>query len=448
MTCRWARSSVKRWALVAITLVLLLPAKSVFAQSASVSSPRSTVAQTATAANTTPIQHIIVLFQENHPFDNYFGTYPGANGLNESIALPTTKGSNVTVSPFHLTTSNLTNLRNSQFDAHEAYDNGKMDSFVYAVNTCDTMGHYDSRDIPYYWDYASKFVLMDNFFSSMMGPSLPNHLYLIAGQSGNLTDDSFPASSLNFPTIMDELDSHSLSWKYYSGTPGTFTTPTVYDPLPAFESFKTNASMMQHLAPHDAFLTDLKNGSLSNVTWVMPKAGQTEEAPENITVGELSIVSEINAVMQSPYWNSTAIFVTWDDWGGFYDHVAPLQVDSLGLGFRVPCLVISPYAKEGFVDHTQGEFSSILKFIETDYSLPPLTARDAATSNMLEAFNFSQTPRASLVLPGPYVADQYPLTLAGSQAAPADYAWVAVAAVIAVSALASLLIAFRQTKRR
>ena len=121
MTCRWARSSVKRWALVAITLVLLLPAKSVFAQSASVSSPRSTVAQTATAANTTPIQHIIVLFQENHPFDNYFGTYPGANGLNESIALPTTKGSNMTVSPFHLTTSNLTNLRNSQFDAHEAY---------------------------------------------------------------------------------------------------------------------------------------------------------------------------------------------------------------------------------------------------------------------------------------------------------------------------------------
>jgi phospholipase C len=276
-----------------------------------------------------------------------------------------------------------------------------MDSFVYAVNTCNTMGYYDSRDIPYYWDYASKFVLMDNFFSSMMGPSLPNHLFLIAGQSGNLTNDSFPASSLNFPTIMDELDNHSVSWKYYSDTPGTFTTPTVYDPLPAFESFNTNASRMQHLAPHAAFLTDLKNRSLSNVTWVMPKTGQTEEAPENITVGGLFVVSEINAVMQSPYWNSTAIFVTWDDWGGFYDHVAPPQVDSLGLGFRVPCLVISPYAKERFVDHTQGEFSSILKFIETDYSLPPLTARDAATSNMLEAFDFSQTPGRHSPFPAP-----------------------------------------------
>lgn len=150
MIFRRARSSVERCALVAITLVLLLPANSVFAQSASVSSPQSTVAP-ATAANTTPIQHIIVLFQENHPFDNYFGTYPGANGLNESIALPTTKGSNVTISPFHLTTSNLTNLRNSEFDAREAYDNGKMDSFVYAVNTCNTMDYYDSRDIPYYW---------------------------------------------------------------------------------------------------------------------------------------------------------------------------------------------------------------------------------------------------------------------------------------------------------
>ena len=105
MTFWWARSSVERCALVAITLVLLLPAKSIFAQSASVSSPQSTAAQTAAAANTIPIQHIIVLFQENHPFDNYFGTYPGANGLNESIALPTTNGSNVTISPFHLTTS-------------------------------------------------------------------------------------------------------------------------------------------------------------------------------------------------------------------------------------------------------------------------------------------------------------------------------------------------------
>ncbi|HYC19510.1 MAG TPA: alkaline phosphatase family protein [Candidatus Bathyarchaeia archaeon] len=190
---------------------------------------------------------------------------------------------------------------------------------------------------------------------------------------------------------MDELDNHSVSWKYYSGTPGTFTTPTEHDPLPAFESFKTNASRMQRLSPHDAFLTDLKNGSLSNVTWVMPKAGQTEEAPENITVGELSVISEINAVMQSPYWNSTAIFVTWHDWGGFYDHAAPPQVDSLRLGSE--CRALSSVRMQRRVCRSYSWGIQFDPQVHRDELLAaPLTARDAATSNMLEAFDFSQTP--------------------------------------------------------
>ena len=442
-------SSLTTTALLFIILILLVPAAGVSAQNAT--SGLASV-QVSGAGNPAPIQHIVILFQENHAFDNYFGTYPGANGPNATVALPVKKGSDARVSPFHLSSLHPPSLDNSQAAARGAYHNGSMDRFVLAEHTSETMGYYDSRDIPYYWDYASQFVLMDNFFTSVMGPSLPNHLYLIAGQSGNLTGNA-RNFKLNFPVIMDELDSRGITWKYYSGAVANLSRPSAGNPLPAFASFQTNASRLQNLAPNNAFTSDIRNGTLANVTWVLPMASQDEEPSHNITAGEHYVVSTINTIMQSKYWNSTAIFITWDDWGGWYDHVAPPQVDSLGLGFRVPCLVISPYAKQGYVDHTQGDFTSILKFIETTYSLPPLTGRDAAASSMLEAFNFSQAPRAPLVLPGPYVADHYPLTIASSEAAPSngvpngvpitDYAWIIVATTVVLGVLASLLTATR-----
>jgi phospholipase C len=320
-----------------------------------------------------------------------------------------------------------------------------MDGFVYAEKSANAMGYYDSRDIPYYWDYASQYVLMDNFFTSEMGPSLPNHLYLIAGQSGNLTKD-VNNFTLNFPTVMDQLDAHGVSWKYYNDGTNGYTHPGAWNPLPAFQSFKTNASRLKNLAPTAEFVNDVSAGKLSSVSWVIPSGmSESEHPPTDVGVGEHYIVSTINAVMQSPYWNSTAIFVTWDDYGGFYDHVAPPQVDSFGLGFRVPCLVISPYAKQGFIDHTQADFTSILKFIETAHSLPPLTARVAATSNMSDAFDFSQAPRAPLVLPGPYVADHYPLTLASTSFA--DYAGIAIAVVVVALVALLYVVRYRRVRR-
>ena len=447
-------------ALLFIILIFLVPVAGVSAQNAT--SGLASV-QGSGAGNSTPIQHIVILFQENHAFDNYFGTYPGANGLNATVALPVENGSNVTVSPFHLSSSQRPSLDNSEGAARMAYNNGTMDGFVSAEHTNGTMGYYDSRDIPYYWDYASQFVLMDNFFSPVMGPSLPNHLYLIAGQSGNVTGN-VQNPKLNFPVIMDELDSRGISWKYYAGIAkgGNFRDIDAMNPLPAFASFQNNSSRLQNLAPSNVFIRDVRNGTLPSVSWVMPIGSRDEEGPGSITAGEHYVTSTINTIMQSKYWNSTAIFVTWDDWGGSYDHVAPPQVDSLGLGFRVPCLVISPYAKQGFVDHTQTDFTSILKFIETDYSLPPLTSRDAAASNMQEAFDFSQAPRTPLILPGPYVADHYPLTIASngtvasnplpvasseaaaSNGAPiTDYAWIIAAATVVLSVLAILLTATR-----
>jgi phospholipase C len=377
-----------------------------------------------------PIDHIVILYEENRTFDHYFGTYPGANGISTNTALPKTPGSNETVRSFHLNVTSTHDLDHSSRAAKIAYNNGKMDGFIYAEKSDLTMGYYDYRDIPYYWDYASRFVLMDNFFSSQMGPSLPNHLYLIAGQSGGLTDNPGRCQSreicqepstnpyelpkdftFNFRTIMDELDSRGISWKYYTGGERDYRNAGYWNPLPAFASFKNNTSRLGNLAPNDQFLIDLAEGDLAKVVWVMPKEYESDHPTADVKVGQRYIVSLVNAIMQSKYWSSTAIFVTWDDYGGWYDHVPPPQVDAYGLGFRMPCLVISPYAKEGFIDHTQAEFSSILRFMEAVHGLPSLTQRDAMASNLFEAFDFSQSPRPPLILPGPYVPHQYPLTL-------------------------------------
>ena len=382
-----------------------------------------------------PIQHIVILYQENRTFDQYFGTYPGADGLPLNVALPKAPGSIQTVSPFHLTNTSTRDLDHSSRVARIAYDKGKMDGFVYAEGSNLTMGYYDDRELPYYWDYASKFVLMDNFFSSEMGPSLPNHLYLIAGQSGGLTENTQGGTcesreicngganntsnnpyglsnnlTFNFTTVMDQLDSRGVSWKYYNGDKDDYKDAGYWNPLPAFASFKNNTSRLNNLAPNSQFPVDLAKGNLAQVTWVIPTEDESDHPTADVGVGQKYLVSTINAIMQSKFWPSTAIFVTWDDYGGWYDHVAPPQVDAFGLGFRVPCLIISPYAKAGFIDHTQSEFTSILKFIQTVHNLPPLTQRDAMASNMFEAFDFSQTPSPPLILPGPYIPDHYPLT--------------------------------------
>ncbi|MDG6901267.1 MAG: alkaline phosphatase family protein [Nitrososphaerota archaeon] len=379
-----------------------------------------------TGAASSLIKHVVIIVEENHTFDNYFGTYPGANGLNGSVKVPLSPGQPATVSPFHIpgltTAKDMCHTWNC---AHVAYDNGRMDGFIQADGGSNlTMGYFDYRQIPYYWDYASQFVLMDNFYSSVMAPSLPNHLYLVAGQSGGLTGDarggmiSFTSnlvynSTFHFPSIVNQLNAKGISWKYYAGG---YTFLNNWNPMPAFESIKSSQSMLSLIADPSSFAPDVKAGKLASVSWLMPETDiDSEHPPYNVSLGEHAVVSAINTVMQSPYWNSTAIFLTFDDYGGWYDHVPPPQVDGYGYGFRVPCLVISPYARQGTIDHFQSDFASILKFVETLYSLQPLSSRDAAASNMMEAFDFSQAPRPPLVLPGAYVPDHYPLELASSQ---------------------------------
>jgi phospholipase C len=332
------------------------------------------------------VKNIVVVFQENHTFDNYFGTYPGADGTaSKNICLPQTPGSTVNcVAPFH--DPNLTPIdMNHRFAAaHKAYDGGKMDAFVIAEGNRETMGFYDQRDLPHYWKAAQQYVLCDKYFSSVMSQSGPNHLFLVAGTAGGILDNHIP-KTLNFPPIFEQLDKAGVSWKVYGFTSW----------LKSFAYVQKSPTAKANFAAASQFPKDVKAGKLKQVSWIIGAPGGDEHPPKNVQVGQNSVANDIvNNLGTSSYWNSVAIFATYDDYGGFYDHVAPPQVDQYGYGFRVPCLVISPYAKAGFIDSAVNDHTSILKFIEARYGLSSLSTRDAAASNMTEAFDFTKPARA------------------------------------------------------
>ena len=388
--------------LLLLALLLVSPTASVMAVAASSSS----------STNDLPIKHLFIIVQENHTFDNYFGFYPGVNGLANAVPQLNPNNSKL-VAPFEINTSTLADyapnlLCHFASCAKADYNNGKMDGFLTksGENMNTTMGYFNPNLIPNYWDYASQYVLMDNFYSPFMGPSLPNHMYLLSGSSGNITANNVTAK-VNIPVIVNELDAGNVSWVYYAGEHGGTNG---WNPLPANEAYLKTHPNLQGLKESSSFPADVARPNFPSVAWIMPEADPlSEHPPYNVTAGQLTVVSEINDIMQSQYWSSSAIILTWDDYGGWYDHVAPPQVDQYGLGFRVPALIISPFARHGYVDSTLSEFASTLKLIETLFHVQPLGTRDANANDLLGAFDFSQSPRAPLVLPGPFLADHYPL---------------------------------------
>ena len=355
-----------------------------------------------------PIQHIFIIVQENHTFDNYFGTYPGANGIQGAVPQkdPST---NAMVKPFEIFKPVLPkDLCHEASCASAEFDSGKMDGFIATAKSNLTMGYFNPGLIPYYWDYASQYVLMDNYFSAVLGPSLPDHIYLLAPTSGGIMNNTGGNSTWSFPTIADELDAAHISWAYYAGG---HSAANGWNPLPSSKTYLANHKGLTNLYEASSFVGNVsKDETFPSVTWLMPQSEQlSEHPPENITAGQMAVVADVNAIMKSPFWKSSAIVITWDDYGGWYDHVAPPQVDKYGFGFRVPALIISPFAKHGFVDHTLSSHSSTLKFIETVFNLPALGARDTNASNLLDAFNFAQQPRHTLILPGAFLPNHYPL---------------------------------------
>ena len=432
-----------------------------------------------TVAQSSKIQHIIFIVQENHSFDNYFGTYPGANGIfNISIPVNINDSALGYVSPYHLSATVPVSIVGDELPpgisdpddlaavmadptspyhlssesigrdlsqawavAHEAYDNGKMDGFATAEGSNITMGYYDNQDIPYYWDYAYYYVLDDNFFSSEMGPSFPNHLYIASGASGP-TNLNYPwilnSSVINNPpgnftlqafdftwaTLAQELSNANMSWTWYDGDANA-TAPSIWNVLPLFNYFQTHPDQLtEHVKNTKDFVTDIQSNNLPAVSWIIPGAWHpptppfpavfsnesiSEHPPARSDAGMDYVAYLVNEVMESPAWSSTAIVITWDDYGGFYDHVPPPQIDKYGEGFRVPTLVISPWAKPHYIDHTEYEFGSLLRLAEVNFNLPTLGGRDATANDMMNSFNFSQTPRGPLIVPADFVAPSSPL---------------------------------------
>jgi len=385
------------------------------------------VAQGTPPAGMSVIQHVVFIIKENRTFDQLFGTYPKADGARQG---PMSTGQIVPLAHAPDQTYPL-DPEHDFGGAVEAMDGGKMDRFdLLTGNNGGNILSYTQAtqaDIPNYFNYAHNFVLADRMFSSIKSDSFTNHLYSVAAQDtgailfkqqskphGNPgwgCDDDPTSSALlldtvgnlseqfpcwDFPTLADTLQHAGVSWKFYAPPQGTVGYN--FSTLDAINHIRNGPLWNTNVVPDTQFVSDAVSGNLPAVSWLVTGVGSDHPKGGSLCQGENWSVDEINAIMKSPYWPSTAIFMTWDDYGGFYDHVPPPTVDEYGLGPRVPLLIISPYAISGHISHTVYEFSSVLKFVEELFGLPPLSLRDANANDTTDSFNFGQTPLAPLVL--------------------------------------------------
>jgi phospholipase C len=337
-----------------------------------------------------PVHHVVVIMEENHTLDNYFGDFPGVAGTRWGVKEPRAPN------PMPH------DLLHSAPRAIAGIDGGKMDDF-------DPLGkvQYRRGDIPTFWAYAKHYGLGVNFFSDAPTSSTPNHIAMIAAQTGGDLDtldvsgchspvndvvleqdaggdESYGAPCYDINSLPEEMDQAGLSWKMYGNNP-------IWDPVLFVRSAANTPK-----APATRIITDAESGDLPDVSFVTPDTHpESGHPPEPTQPSENFVASVVNAIMKSPEWSSTAIFLTWDDFGGFYDHVRPPQVDGVDLGPRVPLLVISPYAKPGYISTGRGEFASFPKFIEKVFGLPSLGAQDAlaSTSDLMGFFDFSHRSR-------------------------------------------------------
>lgn len=342
-----------------------------------------------------PIKHLVVVVQENHSFDSYFGTYPGADGLDLNISLPRFRGEAPSVKPVKASyptifDQSVTRAYNKVFDVGRADADGMV-----------IMEYFDRTEIPNYWTYADNFVLLDRMFSpTIVRYSIPSQLYIIAATASGWMTNAIEKSELTNKTIIDYLQEKNISWKYYSGKrlSKLANAPQDWNMILHFKQYRNNSRVKKNIVPVDMYFDDVKNEKLPNVSWVFPPVENSEHPPYDIRKGMNYVTRIVNTLMQSNYWEKSAIIILWDDYGFFYDHVAPVLTDEFGPGPRVPGLIISPYAKKGFIDHSVYTTSSPLKLIETMFDLPPLTERDANSPTMLNAFDFKQKPRSPLML--------------------------------------------------
>jgi phospholipase C len=333
----------------------------------------------------TPIEHFVVLMQENHSFDNYFGTFPGADGIAARTCMP---AGGSCVRPFHLDGRAVPDLPHDSATRAAQYAGGRMDGFVHAASAGkqapekSVMGFYDGRDLPLYWNLARRYVLFDRFFSSAPAGSAANHMFWVSGRDGRPGE---------VPTIFDRLDERGISWKFYVENRRSMDgVQAVRVPL---------RGHADHVVDLEQYYDDLERGRLPQVAYIAP-AGSSEQPPGQVQTGEALVRRLITALMRSDQWKRSAFMWTYDEWGGWFDHVRPPP----GRGFRVPALLVSPYARRGRVDSTSLETASILRFIEDNWALEPLARRDAGARSFVGAFDFSQPPREPRILAAPPAA--------------------------------------------
>ena len=402
--------------------------------------------------NTSPIKHVVILIQENRSFDNFFATFPGADGSTTGYYLKKVNGKYVrTQVALTETTLGSLDFNHSWSDYTGDYDNGGMDGFNkegYNGNNPAGLQPYqyvNPSQIQQYWTLAQQYALADEMFQTQGSGSFTAHQDLIAGTThqvynnhiGSLIDypsgngnwgcnapaqtvtsmltktgqylkggGPFPCLTYSTGTLRDKLDAKHVSWKYYAPPHKNNTVGALWNAFAAIDAvyngpeWATNISM-----PETNIFNDITNSQLPAVSWVVPD--QVDSDHPHLKTGQYTgpawVASVVNAIGTSSYWNSTAIIVVWDDWGGFYDHVPPPFFDNAGgLGFRVPMLVISPYVPAGTIAHTQYEFGSILKFVEQTFALGSMGTTDVRATSIGNIFNFKQEKRHFKLIPSPH----------------------------------------------
>jgi phospholipase C len=371
--------------------------------------------QARSTSTKTPIKHFITLMQENHTYDNYFGRYPRGDGIPAGTCIPVhpEKPKGPCVEPFHIGEKGVVprDLDHSGETYLRQLNGGRMNGFVDALNRRNqdgrlAMAYYDARDLPYHWNLADEYVLFDRFFSSAGGGSFLNHMYWVSGSPAG-GDDRIPENGVHdVLTIFDRLEEAGISWKFYvqnydpkltyrtvNRYPGNRASQVIWVPLLNIPRFLDNPRLFKRIVPLDEYHRDLERDTLPAVSFIAP-SGPSEHPPSSVRSGQAFVRSLVNGLVRSASWRSSAFMYTYDDWGGWYDHVRPPKVDKYGYGFRVPALLVSPYARRGYVDGTVLDFTSMLKFIEENWRLRPLAERDRKAKSIANGFDFSKQPRA------------------------------------------------------
>jgi phospholipase C len=415
------------------------------------------------------IKHVIVIMQENRSFDHYFGTFPGAEGIPmDAQGVPTVcnhdPATGVCVKPYHLTADKNSGGPHNSAAFTTCVAGGAMSGFIANAEAgrtgcadptnpqctngtlIDVMGYHTEAEIPNYWAYARNFVLQDHMFQPNASWSFPQHLYMVSGWSATCTTMSDPstcATDLGNPggpgsagpmkeypwtDITFLLHRAGVSWKYYLGQGNDPhcgndpddcqpiqmlpNVPNIWNPLPEFDTVKQDGEL-GNIVPYDEVYADLIAGTLPSVSWIVPAAEVSEHPAALCSAGEKYVTALVNSIMKSQYWNSTAIFISWDDWGGFYDHVVPPHIDNGGYGIRVPGLIVSPWVKQGTIDHQVLSHDAYLKFIEDVFlngeridpatdgraDSRPTVREKVLQGDLMQDFDFSQQPLPAMVLP-------------------------------------------------